>query len=65
MRKMKYISYFFLAAFLLSRVANVHLGSHLFADGDNDHCEVCDLILQTHDGTPLQVIDAPSDDGAD
>ena len=54
MRSVKYISYFFLTAFLLTRVVNVHMGSHLFEDADHETCEVCDLILQTQEGTPLQ-----------
>lgn len=49
------IAYFFLAAFLLLRVANMHTVSHLFTDVETEHCELCTLIASTNQGTPLQV----------
>ncbi|MGB5817896.1 MAG: hypothetical protein WBG90_00330 [Saonia sp.] len=48
-------AYFFLFAFLLMRVVNLHTVSHVLTGEEYEHCELCDLITTTDQGTPLQI----------
>lgn len=42
------ITLLFTAAFLVPRVANLHALSHLSDDDASISCELCDLIVDTH-----------------
>ncbi|WP_172675894.1 hypothetical protein [Croceitalea dokdonensis] len=50
------LAFFFLAAFLLLQVVNIHTLSHLLSDDELPHCELCDFVNHTKQGTPLQPI---------
>lgn len=55
------ISYFFLAAFLLLRVADLHIVTHVLNDTEYEHCELCTLTTNTNQTTPLQLRDPQPD----
>ena len=44
---------FFLSAFLLLRIANVHAISHSLSDDDLQSCELCKLIAASDEATSL------------
>lgn len=48
------ISLFFVAAFILLRVVNLHTFSHFSDDDDHDtHCELCKIIISSNLLTPF------------
>lgn len=47
------ISSFFLISFVLLRIMNLHVISHLGSNIDFQHCENCVLIAQAHQTVPL------------
>ncbi len=47
------ISFFFLISFVLLRIMNLHIISHLDSNIDFQHCENCVLIAQAYQTVPL------------
>jgi len=47
------ISFLFLSAFLLLKVANAHSLSHLLEEEENWQCELCEMAFTFQENTPV------------
>ncbi|MEM7187305.1 MAG: hypothetical protein AAF466_11665 [Bacteroidota bacterium] len=50
----RFVGLFFLLAFLSLRVANAHTISHVTEDGNDHHCELCEIITVSQELTPFE-----------
>ena len=48
----KWVSLFFLGAFLVLGVVNTHAYSHFLDDDTQNHCDLCDFITSSEELTP-------------